>query len=374
MTKDHHAPPGSGTFLERPNGTVKAQVQVGGHRLTKTCRNLTEARRWVREQRTNADKGKLPIATSRQKVGDYLSEWLEGKRSSLAPKTWQTYECHLRVHIIPQVGSVNLHRLDAGHLEATYATLADRPRTAAACHRILSQALKHAVKRRLIESNPAELSLAPRYQSPPRSTWTAEQARQFLNSVADEPWSLVYWLLLTTGMRVGELCGLRWGDVDLERRCLTVQRSLQRLHEGITVGRTKTQRERAIILIPEVVERLRAVIGPPDTYVVQEDGKPLEPQRIERDLPRRAKALGLPRVTPHCLRHTCATLLLERGVPVKAVSEILGHSRINITLDLYGHNTTIMQEAAAAAQAEIYRQPEPGCTEDAPAPRLRVLK
>jgi integrase len=199
-------------------------------------------------------------------------------------------------------------------------------------------------------------------------TWTAAQASQFLAAVDNPRWAAAYWLLLTAGLRVGELCGLRWPDVDMETGRLQIRRTLQRvIGVGIVVGETKTDRPRSVLLTPGAIASLRkwrAVQNgwrltagsnwPSEDYVLSTaNGTAIELNNVTRDMTGRVRRLGLPLIRVHDLRHTCATLLLERGVNQKVVQEMLGHRRIGTTLDLYAHVTPTMQGQAVAAMSEV---------------------
>lgn len=360
--------PGEGSIRQRGK-VFRAEIMVDGQRLSGTFPTEPAARRWMRQQRTKADEGKLPPDGGRIFLRDYLQTWLTAKKAQVEKKTWAGFESIIRCHVSPALGHFRLAQIRADHLQELYNATADRPRTSSEIHKILSQVLKLAVRQKLIEDNPCEATIPPRYQTPEKPHWSAEEARAFLGAVEPGRWRAAYWLLLTAALRVGELCAVRWGDVDLKRGLLTVHRNIQRIAgEGVVEGRGKTDRSRRIALIPKVVEQLilwkseqaqerrKAGAGWQEFgYVLTtRTGTAVLPREVERHLDGLIRELGLPRLTPHGLRHTCATLLLESGVPLRVVQEILGHTRASTTANIYAHVTRPMQEQAVSAGQRLF--------------------
>jgi integrase len=201
-------------------------------------------------------------------------------------------------------------------------------------------------------------------------TWKAHELAQFLNGVAEDRLSGAWWLLATTGMRRGEVLGLRWQDVDLDAGRLTISRTLvttevQRKGEpGFAWGTPKTGKgRRQVALDPSTVAALRshrtrqrqerlaagAAYDEGDLVCCLEDGRPLHPKTLSYYFARHVKRLDLPRIRLHDLRHTHATLALQAGVHPRVVQERLGHANVSITLDTYSHVDLDMQAIAAAA-------------------------
>jgi integrase len=202
----------------------------------------------------------------------------------------------------------------------------------------------------------------PRYEISPLSP---AQARALLEAATGERFDALYVLALTTGMRLGELLGLRWRAVDLDGGMLQVHYTLLRLTDGLQLREPKTPQSRRRIALTataiaalrqhrsrQAAQRLRlgSVWDDRDLVFPNEIGQPIEQSNLLRRSfwPLLEKA-GLPRMRFHDLRHTCATLLLRQGVHVKVVSELLGHSSIKITLDIYSHVLPDMQQQAVSA-------------------------
>lgn len=326
----------------------------------------------------------------------WMAEWLDGLR--LSPSTLSSYRKYTRLHISPYLGSMTLDKLSGPMITAAYRKLeasgrADHkagaglsPRTVRYTHTILKAALRSAVRNGKILRNPADLASPPsakEARAPEMHPWTAAQLSAFLAwAIEHRPDIAPAWHVLAyTGMRRGELLGLRWHDVDLEGCRIHVRRSRSAYRDkgqGLTVveGTTKTGRGRVVDLDPETVGVLRALrvargalalqLIRADAYVVaNEQGEPMHPDRFTRRFTESVAAcsrkLGadesgvdhVPAIRLHDLRHTHASLLLGAGVPVKVVSERLGHASATITMNVYQHVMPGMQQEAAAKFAAI---------------------
>ncbi|TAK59369.1 MAG: site-specific integrase, partial [Dehalococcoidia bacterium] len=205
----------------------------------------------------------------------------------------------------------------------------------------------------------------PRSCQPEITTLSREQARALLSAARHDRFEALYVLALTTGMRQGELLALRWRDIDLDTCCLNVRGSLQRSTLGLAIGDPKTRKSRRRIELSAAAvealsrhqqqqERERLDQGPAwqeqGLVFANELGRPMEAGNlVRRSFRPLLRAAGLPRIRFHDLRHTAATLLMGQNVPPKVVSEMLGHSQVGITLDLYSHVTPTMQRQATAA-------------------------
>jgi integrase len=266
----------------------------------------------------------------------------------------------IRLHVNPRIGKGRLARLKPDQLQHFYTELQSSrsPATVLKVHRMLHSAFKLAVRWGAMPQNITELVIAPpTRQRHEFDTFTVEQARSFLKAVQGDRLEALYVLAITTGLRQGELLGLRWQDVDLERRRLQLVRQL------------KTRQSRRAVLLPELAatalvdHRVRQAAEREQQGVYWEEhglvfpntvGKPLNPNNLrQRSFFPLLDRAGLPRIRFHDLRHSCATLLLSEGVHPKIVSDLLGHSQIGITLDLYSHVTATMQAVAAEAMGRL---------------------
>ncbi len=368
---------GDGSVFRRTDGRWCAYLSLpeGGRRYLYGRTRADVQRKLAGAHRTR-DEG-LPFSPERQTVGDFLAEWLEGQRQRLRPNTWKRYEEYVRIHTIPGVGRVKLAALTPQHLDRLYAqrmAAGLSPTTVHHVHAVLHKALEQAVRWNLVPRNVADLVDSPRAGRQEMSALTPEQTRTLLDGAADGPLEAILTLAVTTGMRKGELLALHWSDVDLERGTLRVVGTMQRHRDGkLAVSPPKTARSRRQVeLTPIALDALRRhrsrqaetrlllgsewnVMGLvfPSSLGKAQDGSHLLYGLFHPLL----KSLGLPVIRFHDLRHTAATLLLGQGIHPKIVSEMLGHSTIAITLDLYSHVTPTMQRDAARAMNNLLATP-----------------
>lgn len=322
------------------------------------------------------------IEPSSQTVEQYLTDWLTVVRPKVSPKTFVRYEEIARLHLIPAMGRIQLQKLNGTHIEAHYtqARISGRKdgkgglseQTLLHHHRVLSEALKRAVRLKLCPANPCADVEAPR---PVRAEVAALDEAQTIKLLQEAAGTRLYAPILvtvTTGLRLGELLALRWEEVDLDAAELAVNRTLQRIKGmGLTVKespKTRTSR-RKVALPPVAVEVLRAHLVEQkkerlrlgalwnDNGLVfpAEEGSPWGPDCLSSQFSRLAAKAGFD-LTFHGLRHTHATHLLRAGVPAKVASARLGHSGIAITLDLYSHVLKDAQEEAAGRIDAVFRE------------------
>ena len=307
-------------------------------------------------------------------LGGYLDRWLSHSvRGSVRQRTFERYEQIARVHIKPTLGRIKLKALTPTQVRGLYQEKLDdglAPRTVQYIHTTLRKALKEAVQDGLIPRNAADAVKAPRPTKKEINPLTPEEARALLEAVRGDRFEALYVLAIHCGLREGELLGLKWADLNLEAGTLSVRRTLSETRE---VGRIfeppKNGKGRSIKLTPGAIEALRGHLGRQlkeieragDCYKDQglafpsQKGTTMSAKNLTARSfkPLLAKA-DLPRsVRLHDLRHTCATLLLGKGVHPKIVQELLGHATIAITLDTYSHVLPNMQSEAVKAIEEV---------------------
>ena len=322
-----------------------------------------------------ADRAKgLPIAVERQTAAQFLTAWLEQTaRHRLRPRTYTRYEQLVQTYALPTLGKMPLAKLTPQHLSnlcGEKLTEGLSPRAVQFLHAVLHGVLRQALHWGLIARNPADAVRAPRPKRHQMRPLDHDQARALLAAAKGDPLEGLYSLALMTGMRQGELLGLRWADMDWTTGRVTVRHSLQWLKGGEwRLDEPKTGHSRRSIRLPATAlqqlrahrvrqAELRLADGPAweDHNLVFTNtlGRPLLPQNL---LPRSFKPLlgraQLPPIRFHDLRHTYATLALRDGVPVKVVSETLRHASITVTLDTYSHVLPDMQDDAAARMESL---------------------
>jgi integrase len=357
-----------GSITKRADGRWVARITLeSGKRKNFYAKTRQEASRLLASALRDLDKGLLVVG-DKQTVQQYLMTWLPIIKPTLRDSTWIRYEELVRLHIIPTLGPIVLSRLTPQHLNMLYAQkLAEKlsPTTVRYIHVTLHKALEDAMRAGLVQRNVSDLDTPPRKAKRQLEVFTADQARAFLGAIQGDRLEALYVMAITSALREGELLALRWQDVDLEAGFVQVRMSHRKVKGRFIVNAPKTShgsRKVALTAIAvaamqkhrarQIAERL--VQGPlwqdNDLVFPNEFGERLEATVMyqHRFLPLLKKA-GLPLIRFHDLRHTQATLLLLQGVHPKVVSEMLGHSTINITLDIYSHVLPTMQRDATAA-------------------------
>jgi integrase len=362
---------GEGAVFQRPDGRWEARLELGwqdGKRQRKFVygRTKKEALTKLREAQRQAAEGTL-VVSERTTVEEFLTSWLEAVRPTLRASTWRRYEQYVRVHAVPVIGRVKLSKLTPQHLHRLYTNrlaAGASAQTVVHLHRTLHRALNQALRWGLVGRNVAALVDPPRVERPEYVALSPFEARRLMQVAKGDRLEALYVLALMTGLRRGELLGLRWSDVDLDGRRLVVRRSLQVNDEGRWVlGAPKTKRSRRPVLLTGTA--VQALRGHRDRQDAEREkagelwherelvftntvGNPLgEKELLHRSFYPLLERAKLPKVRFHDLRHSTATLLLGEGVHPKIVSELLGHSQIGITLDTYSHVTLSMQQEAA---------------------------
>ena len=308
------------------------------------------------------------VEPSRLTLGSYLvDQWLPAIEGNVRTSTLASYKGNITRHVIPMLGGVQLQALTAPMLTTTYRRLGDEkglsPKTVRHVHTTIRKALSDAIKWGLVERNAASTAEPPKLVRSEMQTWRAEDVRTFLRFIDDDPLKVVFTLLCTTGMRRGEVLGIRWSDVDFDNARLRVQQTLTSVEYVLVYGEPKTSRgRRSVPFDPTTLAVLRQhrarqnetrlLMGSDwnnarDLVMVKPDGSPVHPDTVSNTFDRRVRACGLPRIRLHDLRHTWATLALEANIPVKVVSEVLGHNSPAFTLDVYSHVTPVMMEDLA---------------------------
>jgi integrase len=320
------------------------------------------------------DAGSVHAASRKILLGDYLDDWLKHMRSRIRPTTWDRYRGLLDHHVLPLIGDVKLVDVKPRHVQVVVDRMVDggaAPRSVLQCYRVLSGALRQAVRWQMIGVNPAAAVQPPRISRADVTVPDSEQVTKILEAAKGTTMELPVLMAISTGMRRGELAGLRWSDIDKtpDGTVARVTGTLQRIDGRLQRVEPKTDRARRTVALPQrLVDALdehrreqterRLAFGPGwagnDLILDRGDGEPYDPDTITHLFGRLALAAGVPGVRFHDLRHAYATTLLRRGVHPKIVSEALGHASTAFTMDTYSHVVPSMQRAAAdAIDAEL---------------------
>ena len=350
---------GEGSIRKRQDGRWEAVVQMGyfeGKRQRKSVygRTRAEVNRKLLEVQALIATGVAP-PPERLTVGRHLTDWLAHKRPSLRAKTYACYESSVRVHLVPALGNFRLARLTPQQVQsflAAKATAGLSPRTVQMQRAVLRTALNHALRWSLVTRNVAQLTDSPRTTPRVVTPLTREEAEVLLRHVVGSRQEALYTVGLALGLRQAELLGLRWEDVDFEGRTLTVSQQLQRITGAVEFVEPKSATGRRVVPLDDVVVRsLRAhrlrqleqrmVVGSrwTDSGLVftTSIGTAMDSRAVLRTFHNDLAGAGLPRRRFHDLRHSCATFMALTGVSPRVAADILGHSDIRLTLQVYTH-------------------------------------
>jgi integrase len=366
---------GEGSITRRKDGLYMArytvETAIGAKRKTLYGKTRGEVSEKLTKAMADRDEG-LVFDADNLKVGEYLERWLvDSVLDTVRPTTYERYEQIVRIHVRPALGSVKLKNLTPVHVRGLYREKLEAglsARTVQYIHVTLHKALKQAVQDGLIPRNATEAVKAPQVRREEMRPLSGDQVKVLLEVARGDRLEALYVLAIHTGLRQGELLGLKWEDVDLESGTLRVRRTLVTAKAGpvLTAPKTKGGR-RSVKLTQGAVEALRSHLKHQLQEIdragslwrenglmfASESGEPLDRRYLTscryKALLKRAE---LPMIRFHDLRHTCATLLLSKNVNPKIVSEMLGHASIAITLDTYSHVLPNMRDQAAAAMEE----------------------
>ena len=393
---------GEGTVSERTDGRWIGQVTVGyddqGKQLRKTVygRSQEEALKKLLEIRSRLATG--TFVDTKQTLAEYLDEWLVTKKHEVKLQTVEDYRYQLEHYVVPLIGKVNLEKLKPADIRMMCSRLAERisPQRANKCRRVLSGALSDAMRLELIYRNPCDAVKPMKVVENEMRLWTSIEAARFLDAARPHRLYPLFYLAMSTGLRRGELLGLRWQDVG--ESCIYVRQSVVEQRGNIMITTPKTEKSaRRVVLSADVmlvlnehrqrqdVERDDLDASWPDTGLVfvSETGTMLHPRNFTRTwhtLQKNAREAWLrvateagdvvtakqleagklmSRVRLHDLRHLHASMAIKAGVDAKVLADRLGHSRASFTLDRYTHLFEEQRDAGAVSLLDFLPQREP---------------
>src|SRR5215203_4464360 len=366
---------GEGGISRRKDGLYMARYTVQTPTGAKRKTLYGKTRREVDEKLTKAKAdrdGGLVFDAGTLTLAEYMDRWLrESARNRLRPKTYKDYSGLTRLHIVPALGHIKLKKLAPLHVQSFYDSKLESglsKRSVEYIHTVLHSALKQAVRWELVPRNVTEAVDPPRPERKERPTFNLVQARLFLEAARDDGWEALYVLVVQTGMRRGELFGLRWDDVNLDDGWLHVRQALAPDGKSFSLPKTAKGRRR-IRLTPEAIEALkkhriaqhqkRLQLGSEwrDHGLVfcSSVGTPMGPDNfIKRQYKPLLRRAELPYIRFHDLRHTFASLMMPNVQNPQIVQQMLGHSRISTTLDIYSHLSQDVQEEAVGRLGELF--------------------
>jgi integrase len=345
------------------------------HSFTGTKREAqAECARLIAELKTG-----VQVDPTRMTVAAYLDHWLAHKRTRVSPRSYENYTAVIRLQLVPLIGNSLVAKLRPAEIANAYSKALESgrrdglgglsPRSVHTMHRILSQALKQAVRWQMIARNPCDAVTPPRVERKPMKVVDARGAIALMDAARDRAIFLPVLVGVLCGLRRGEAAALCWRDVNLETAQLSIVHSLEQTNNGVRFKPPKSGRPRTVALPAMGVEELRqhrikqaeellrlGIRQSDDTHVcLQPNYQPWTPRNLSSAFIKFMVASGLPRVRLHDLRHSHATHLLAANVHPKVVQERLGHANIATTMDLYTHVMPGMQDEAASRVDAILR-------------------
>jgi len=371
---------GSGSIYQRKSDNRWfGQLTVEGRTKTKSSMDKAVVKRWLKETLTESHQGRFAAGKS-PTVREYLTDWIEGR--DVSPRTRVSYETSLK-RVVPFIGHIRLEKVTENQIRAMWIALRDgkepngEPRQPLALtslrttHTHLNTAFKDAVKSRsfALTVNPVSDAKPGRVIHQEIHPLTEEEVQQLFATTVNDPEYPIWVTLITTGLRVGELVGLKIEDVSLDRAVINVRRSAYRLTgQGIVEGDTKTKKGRVVDLPPTTVrvlqdylasQKLRKmtnrILWQEQGYVFTTDiGAPLDPNFLNKKFHQALAKARIERRKLHDTRHTYATLLFAKGEHPKVVQEQMGHSSIKITLDIYSAYIPTMGRSAAERMESLF--------------------
>ena len=326
-----------------------------------------DAEKRRRELLTSLDQG-LSIDSSKEALAQYLEKWLKICAGRLAPLTFYNYDGYVHRYLVRYLGHIPIHKLQPMHVQQMEDELLESGlsgTTVRQAHNILHKALKDAVRLGVVTRNVVDSVTPPRKNTREMDVLSPSQLLLMFDALEGTALRTLLILDAHTGLRRGELLGLKWSDIDLQKGSLSLQRALQYVPGiGFMVVEPKSEKgRRTIALGPSSVAELRSHrVSQTEARLsaglawqkgnwtfTRPDGRHLTPDVVSHEFEKLMTRLNLPNVRLHDLRHTHATLLLAQGVHPKVVQERLGHASISITMDTYSHVIPGLQEKAALA-------------------------
>jgi integrase len=369
---------GEGSIYKTADGRIRGALvldhPVTGRRVRRVVSGRTRAEvvRKLDALRKEAASGAIPTGVT---TADYLRRWLKTGRDQIRPSSWRQREQYVRSYMVPAIGGIPLNKLTPADVERMTSGLiaaGKSPTTAASVRVILRRALADALRDGLVARNVAALARPPRRPARDIEYLDASQLRRLFEVAAAEPLGPAVIVAATTGLRQGELLGLAWQDVDLEAGTLVVRRALARAWDGgWELAEPKTARSRRTVSLPVVARQAfgrqrglqdaaRAAVGSAwqdrDGLVFTDAvGRPLRGYNVTRTFHDMLRKAGLPSVPFHALRHSTATALLASGIPLRVVADVLGHSTIVVTANVYAAVVPALRREAAEALDRAFR-------------------
>ncbi len=370
---------GEGNIRKRKDGRWEGRYTAGfdpatGKQVFKNVLGKTQNEVKEKLKKALKESQKLDFTrTGKYTVSQWMEEWFENVcKIKVSPSSHQPYRGSIDHHITPYIGKIPIEKLstmdlqklcrklmDEGRVERTESEKQPKglgPKTVRNVMQVISSAMDFAVAQKIITENTCKAVELPKVEKQEMQTIPAEQLQAFLTEAKVSGVYEMYYIELSTGLRRGELLGLKWPDIDWKNGIITVRRQVARVNGEITEAPLKTKNSyRRVSISPQAIEVLKTQKAKTNSEYVfpSPNGGPISPDSVNNMLKRVLARAGIPKVRFHDLRHTFATIALQNGVDIKTVSSILGHFSAGFTLDTYAHITTAAQKEAAITMGNI---------------------
>lgn len=371
---------GEGSIRKRTDGRYEARISELDPKSGRTKRisiygsTRREVATEMARRIANPEKYQRPELAD-DAVGPFLDRWLASKHN-IRPNTRAWYRRTIDNYIKPEIGAIPLERLTPSYVEGLVSSWAakGKMKTADGIHQILTTAFKWAVKLELLNRNPVAAVDSVGYKPKERKTLSVEQVHEMAGRLYDHRWFALFYTAISLGANRAELLGLRWQDVNLQTGTVKIHQVLTRVDGQFILGEPKTENRKAIVTLPPVAvealkrhkrrqaaERLQAGDAWQDNDLVfcRPDGSMTYPDSVTQWWYKQIRRTSLPRISFHDLRHTHATILLENGESLSAISKRLRHGDIYITGKIYAHVTKRMEEETVSRLEGILNPSQP---------------
>lgn len=352
------------TINYKENGKYKKMLRRG-------FKTKKEAEAAMVEAQNGINKGTY-VEPSKVLYSEFMKSYLEDKKTNVKKSTLGTYVYLVDNFILPALGHIELSKILPRDIQSLYNQLKESGRLAdeniRKIHTIINDSLNKAFKWEMISRNPAALVDAPKVSKKEIEVWDEEDIKKFLDAAKESRYYCAFLLALTTGMRQGEILGLRWKDIDVNNQTISVVQTLSHKGQELSAGaktesgnrqisideETLTQVLRLKHLYKEEMMASRPLYNDLDLVIRTSLGTPLSPRNLLRSFYSIIEKSGVKKIRFHDLRHTHASLMLKQGVNPKIVSERLGHANVRITLDTYSHLLPNLQKETAKEFGKLF--------------------
>lgn len=367
---------GMGTIRRRPDGRWEARYTTpDGRQKSVYARTKAECAEKLRQKLAQMTTGAY-LEPSKMTLSAWLDVWLNEYNDHIKRTTWHSYRSYAENHIKPLIGDVKLSKLSTVHVQMAYNQLQRRGLKASTLHSsllVLSAALSAALRFGMIASNPCAGVMLRKKEPREMVIIDRQDIPTFVEAAERAKHGDAFLLLFQTGIRAGELRGLRWSDIDFKARTMTIARQISLVGKDHVIDSPKSGKPRTIALMPETVEllkrhrtqqiemRVRADRWSEeeidqDLVFRKSDGTHYSTSLLDNALPHFAEQIGLPGLRVHDLRHSYAVAALRSGIDAKTVQNNLGHASAKMTLDVYAKYTDDMGRAAADKMSKYWRK------------------